>query len=194
LPTFEIGRINPMMRRAATSALSTIALLGCSPARSAQAEESHPPLDELIAFDDPYECVASKDFAALTSIVEFEEFGETYRPILASPRIPAGYQMQVGAPDLSVRPTEYRATLPLRGSWQGLPLRSLVVIGWIESESGFYLVFESTRDEVLEAANRAGFAVPASGADYRLDEDAVLGVNVGVEDYEGGGALYCIDG
>lgn len=150
-------------------------------------------LDGLISFDDPYRCVASKDFnTLLNSVIRWRRSGDTYRGRLALPPIPAKFRQQVGTPKLTVKDDEYRATVPLTGTWQRLPLHSLVIVQWVESEGGFYLVFDATSEQVEEAANVAGFQIPKSGSEYR-DRDA-LGVNVGVEAFEGRTALYCIDG
>lgn len=151
------------------------------------------PLDGLIHIDDAYHCFVGKDFNALLGgLIRWERVGDSYRGILASPKVPAKYRNQVGKPELSVTGSEYRATLPMHGTWRGLPLRSLIVIEWVESESGFYLVFDATRKQVLDVANKAGFQLPKSGSEYRDGE--VIGVNVGVTSVKGKGALYCIDG
>lgn len=151
------------------------------------------PLDGFISFDDAYRCVASKDLRALLEgVIRWREVGETYKGRLASPPIPAGFRKQVGKPSLAIDGNEYRATVPLRGTWRGLTLHSLVVVQWVESEAGFYLVFEETREQVRDAANKAGFGIPASGSEYR-DED-VMGVNVGIDTHDGKASLYCIVG
>ena len=106
--------------------------------------------------------------------------------------VPAAFKAQAGKTNLTLDGQEYSAALPLSGTWQGLPVRSLLVTGRIESEQGFYLVLDAGPAQVLEAANRAGFAIPESGSEYR--DDDVLGVSVGVAPYEGGGALYCLPG
>jgi len=151
------------------------------------------PLDGLFAFVDPYWCEPGEHFdILLDSLVEHERAGPSYVPVLHAPVIPADFQTQIGAPRLVIDGSEYRATLPLTGTWRGLPLRALVIVGWIESEQGFSLVFDATPAQVLQAANEAGFAIPASGDAYR--EGEVMGMNVGVERYEGGSALFCIPG
>ncbi len=151
------------------------------------------PLDGLIHIDDAYHCAVGKDFKALLSgAIRWEQIGDSYKGKLASPVVPAKYRNQVGKPQLSVIGSEYRATLPLHGTWRGLPLSSLIVIEWVESETGFYLVFDATRKQVLDVANKAGFQIPKSGSEYRDGE--VIGVNVGVTSVRGKGALYCIDG
>jgi hypothetical protein len=151
------------------------------------------PLDGLILFDDPYHCSPSKDFEALLGgVVRWEAAGNTYEGMLAEPPVPAAFRKHIGKPKLTIKGNEYRATVPVRGSWQGLPLRSLVVVEWVESETGFYLVFDATREQVRDAANRAGFRIPQAGSEYR-DED-VVGTHVGVENYGGRAALYCVAG
>lgn len=145
-------------------------------------------LDGLVRFADPQTCTPNEAFGALLNgLVGFEAGGT---PILNSPPIPADFKSRVGTPELQIDGREYRATLPLRGDWQGLPLRSVTVIGWMESEWGFELVFDANRAQVLAMANRVGFDIPASGSKYQDDE--VLGLNVGVADRPGGAALYCI--
>lgn len=66
------------------------------------------------------------------------------------------------------------------------------ITGWIESEQGFTLIFESPPEQVLRAANAAGFGLPDSGARYVDGE--VMGVSIGVEREAGGAALYCVPG
>lgn len=159
----------------------------------ASAGTSAAPLDGFITFDDPYRCVPGKDLdAVLGGIIRWQQSGETYKGILASPPVPAAFGQQVGTPTLAVEGSEYRATLPLHGTWQGLPLHSLIVVHWVESEGGFYLVFDATPEQVRDAANRAGFRLPTSGSEYR--DEGVIGVNVGVESYEQKSALHCISG
>jgi len=151
------------------------------------------PLDGLIHIEDAYHCSVGKDFKTLLSgVISWERIGDSYKGKLASPQVPARYRNTLGKPQLSVIGSEYRATLPMYGTWRGLPLSSLIVVEWVESESGFYLVFDATREQVLEAANKAGFRIPHSGSEYR-DGDPI-GVNVGVSNLGGRGALYCIDG
>lgn len=168
-------------------AASACAILGSSCAAPS------PALDSLIGFSDPYRCEPNEEFTALLNgLLRWEKSGETYVPILGTPALPAAFKPHAGAPSLTVDGPEYRATLPLHGAWNGLPLRSIVVTGWVESEQGFHLVFEATHTQVIQTVNRIGFAVPASGSEYR--EGEVLGVNVGVSDYEGNAALYCMPG
>lgn len=151
------------------------------------------PLDSLIRFDDPYRCSPSKDFSALLDgVIQWQEAGDTYKGTLAAPPVPEAFRKQVGKPKLTVEGNKYRVTVPLRGSWQGLPLRSLLVVHWVESESGFYLVFEATREQVRSAANKAGFRIPVAGSEDR--DEGVIGLNVGVDTYAGRGALYCVTG
>ena len=151
------------------------------------------PLDDLFSFTDAYSCRPSDEFRALLDgLIHWEEARETHRGVLRAPPVPARFREQVGAPRLAVDGNEYRATVPLRGTWQGLALQSVVLVAWVESESGFSLQFDATPEQVLDAANRAGFRLPPSGSEYRDGE--VLGVNVGVEEREGGAALYCVEG
>jgi hypothetical protein len=156
------------------------------------------PLDRLLAFDDPYLCHPSKHLdALLNGVIRWEQLSEPtpsndiYKGTLLSPPIPAKFRKQVGKPHLVVEGKEYRASVPLNGTWQGLPLHSLVVVQRVESEGGFYLMFDATRDQVLDAANKAGFRIPASGSDHR--EGEVMDLGVGVETYRGKSAIYCFD-
>jgi hypothetical protein len=167
--------------------IATCFLVACASASAAV------PLDGFIHFDDPYLCAPSKDLnALLEGLIRWQPAGDTYKGELASPPVPAGFRNQIGTAQLVVTGDEYRATLPLRGTWHGLPLRSLVLTHWVESEGGFYLVFDASREQVLDVANKAGFRIPPSGSEYR-DGD-VMGINVGVDTYDGLGALYCIAG
>lgn len=181
-----------MIVRAATILALGLPLIGCvSPSQNSASAAF--PLDRLVDFVDPHRCEPGADFDALVnSLLYWKETGETYIPILRVPPASTKFDRQIGTPQLRIEGSEYRATLPLRGTWQGLPLRSLVLEGWVESEQGFMLVFDATPAQVLQAANRVGFGIPASGSEYR--EEEVMGVNVGVSEYEGGGALYCMPG
>lgn len=150
-------------------------------------------LDGFISFDNPYHCIANRDFDALVGgVVRWEEDGESYKGTPTTPSIPLVFQDHVGTPSLTVEGDEYTTTVPLRGTWQGLPVRSLVVVQWVESEGGFYLLFDAPVEAVRDAANKAGFRIPASGSEYR--DEGVASVTVGVEARDGRGALYCIDG
>lgn len=167
-----------------------IASLALVTATGASAEKA---LDGLIAFDEPYRCVAGKDFEALLSgIISWEDDRQAYKGEINRPPVPVPFREQVGSPTLAVDGDEYQATVPLRGTWRGLPLRSLIVVEWVESENGFYLIFDAPPEAVRHAANEAGFQIPQSGSEYRDDE--IMGVTVGVSEYQGSGALYCIDG
>lgn len=176
-----------MNLRSATAVAAACAMLGCvSP-------PSQGPLDELIGFTDPEWCTPSADFRVLlNSALQHVEAGDSYRPTVAETVVPKAFEAQVGEPRLVIDGPEYRATIPLSGTWRNLSLRSLVITGWIESEQGFYLVFDATPAQVLQAMNQADFDIPASGKVYR--EGDVMGMNVGVEEHGGGGALFCIPG
>ena len=172
------------LRRIAVAACASLGL-SCAPATTS--------LDRLIRFANPKNCEPDQAFAALLNgLVEQEPAGESYTPVLKTPLVPAALKDQVGTPVMMINGTEYRATLPLRGSWEGLPLRSVAVVGWIESEQGFELSFDAERAQVLEMANRLGFGIPASGSEYR--EGEVLGLNVGISEHEEGTTLYCLPG
>jgi hypothetical protein len=172
--------------------LRLAAVAACTFLGSTAQSAAHP-LDGLFGFVDPYWCERGEDFdILLDSLIEHKRAGPSYVPVLRAPLVPATFRTQIGEPRLVIDGTEYRATLPLTGTWMGLPLRALVIVGWIESEQGFSLVFDATPAQVLQAANEAGFAIPASGDEYR--EGDVMGMNVGVERYEGGSALFCIPG
>ncbi|WP_395944379.1 hypothetical protein [Brevundimonas sp.] len=149
--------------------------------------------DDLVGFSDPLYCVPNPTFSALLNgMVEMQHSGVSYVPVLKTPPVPARFEDRVGPPVLTIDGDQYRATSPLRGAWQGLPLRSLTVIGWVESEEGFILAFDADRDEVLAAVNRAGFDIPPAGSLYR--EDVVMGVNMGVGEHDGAATLFCIPG
>lgn len=127
------------MMRISLAAVAACATLGSSPAWAKT------PLDPLISFSDPHRCETSGEFhTLLDGLVQWEEVGETYAPILKEAAIPAPFRARSGKPHLSIDGRDYRATLPLSGTWQGLPIRSVVVAGQIESEQGFYLVLEAT--------------------------------------------------
>jgi hypothetical protein len=154
------------------------------------------PLDGLFGFVDPHWCERGEDFdTLLDSLIEHEQSGPSYVPALRAPVVPAAFRTQIGEPWLVIDGSEYRATLPLEGTWRGLSLRSLVIVGWVESEQGFGLVFDATPAEVLQAANKVGFAIPPSGSEYRVDENGVMGMNVGVSvDADGSTVLSCFPG
>lgn len=157
----------------------------------AQADRGAEPLDGLIAFSDPTLCRPADDFQTLLdSLLRFDEAGESYRPVLTPPVVPSSWQPLIGEPTLTIEGSEYVATLPVRGEWQGLPLRAVQITGWIESEQGFALVFDASPEQVLRAANAAGFDLPDSGARYVDGE--VMGISIGVERKAGGAALYCV--
>lgn len=179
-----------MNLRSVTTVAATCAMFGCASPSVAT------PLDELIGFTDPYWCEQSADFDALQdSLLRWEETRDGYRPILQSPVVPEYFQAQTGEPKLKVDGRNYRVTLPMRGTWRGLPVRALVILGIVESEQGFELVFDATHAQVLQAANEAGFRIPDSGSEYRDDVNGVMGMNVAVIETGGGRvALSCFPG
>ena len=134
----------------------------------------------------------------LAGVIRFQELkqptssGDIYKGELVSPPVPEKFGGQVGKPTLTETADEYRATIPLSGSWKGLPLHALVVVNWVESEGAFYLVFDARREQVLKVVNEAGFQAPASGFRH-LDEDP-LGISIGVETLGARAALYCAQG
>lgn len=108
-------------RRIAAAACESL-VLGCAPAS--------PSLDRLIGFSDPKSCEPNEAFGTLlNSLVEHQPVGGSYTPVLKTPQVPAALRDQFGTPQLTINGSEYRATLPARGSWQGLPLRSVAVVG-----------------------------------------------------------------
>ena len=159
--------------------------LGCTSAS--------PSFDRLISFVDPKSCEPDKTFdALLNSLVSFEPSGVSYTPALKTPQIPPEFSGMIGTPHLKTNGNEYRATLPLHGVWHNLPLRSVAVVGWVESEQGFELLFDADRAQVLATANRLGFGLAPSGSEYR--EAAVMGLNIGVSEHGDGAAIYCMPG
>jgi hypothetical protein len=171
-------------RQIAAAACASLGL-GCAPTPAT--------LDRLIGFADPQNCEPNEAFGALLDgLVAHELAGEGYLPVLKTPLVPAEFRDQIGTPELKIDGREYRATLPLRGTWQNLPLRSVAVVGWIESEQGFELSFDADRTQVLATVNRLGLGIPPSGSEYR--EGDVMGLNIGVSEDEGGSTLHCIPG
>ncbi len=151
------------------------------------------PLDKFISFDDPYYCNPGKDLdALLRGLLRWEADGESYKGTLTIPPVPRAFRKQVQNPSLAVEGNRYLVTVPLKGTWQGLPLRSLLVVQWVESEGGLFLLFDAPVEAVRNAANRAGFRIPLTDSEYR--DEGVMGVTVGIEDHDGTGALYCVDG
>ena len=176
-----------MTYRQIAAAAAMCASLGpsCAPAPAT--------FDLLIGFADSKNCEPSEAFGALLEgLVAHEQTDDGYTPVLKTPLVPAELRDLVGTPEMKIDGGEYRATLPLRGTWQGLPLRSVAVVGWIESEQGFELSFDADRVQVLTTVNRLGLGIPPSGSEYR--EGDVMGLNVGVSDHEGGSTLHCIPG
>lgn len=169
------------------SALACILLLGhgCAPPSSS--------LHRVIGFADASMCEPSASFRALLDgLLENQPSGDSYAPRLANAEIPEAVRQVAGSPGLEVQGSQYRATLPLRGQWEGLALHSVAVVGLVESEEGFELWFDADREEVLRTAHRLGFDLPATGSVYR--EGEVLGVNVGVTARDGRSVLYCMPG
>lgn len=168
------------------------ALAGCS---------ANPPgmtLDPLFAFEDPLRCEKSPQFAALLdSALVFDELpapdaaNEIFRGRLGQLDTPEAYRGRFGDPALTVDRSTYTAEIPVGGTWHGARLDRLVVVQTVESEGGFYLVFDEPKQRVVEAANRAGFALPENGTVYRDTE--IMGLAIDVGDYDGKTALSCFD-
>lgn len=169
------------------AALAAIASLALVPA---PAEAG--PLEGLIGFADPQTCAPEAGFETLLGGLLTFEGGAAGRPGLGRPAVPEAYRAAIGEPTLSVDGREYRVSLPVRGDWRGLPLRAVQINGWLESERGLALLFDATPEQVLRAANAAGFALPDTGSVYR--EGEVMGMSIGVERHPDGAILYCMPG
>lgn len=173
-------------------------VLACT-ATAAVAASGRVALDGFFTFDNAYRCTPGPAFGRLLrTLVRWDEVtdgspgGETYRPRLMPLQVPGRYRGQFGAPRLFRAGDEYRVTIPVRGTWRGLPLRSLVLVNWPESEGGFELVFDAPPDDLRRAANAAGFRIPAAGRAYR--DSGVMGVTVGIGPSGKGSALSCYEG
>lgn len=168
-------------------------LAGCATPRVADN------LDRLISFENARYCQTSAPFAALLdSALIYEELpepnsaNEIFEVTLGALDIPNEFKKNFGTPSLTTNQSTHTVDVPVNGAWRGVPLSNLVIVQTVESEGGFYLVFDAPRSAVLEAANEAGFSLPTSGL-ARHDGD-VLGVTIQVEDYGAKTALLCLNG
>ena len=84
---------------------------------------------------------------------------------MGTPRVPPRFASQVGEPALSEGSYgEQIVTLPLKGTWRGLPVRAIERTAKAETDWLVdAIVFDASRDAVLAAANAAGFGLSASG-------------------------------
>lgn len=167
-------------------------IAGCS------AQPQNLALDRLISFDDAYNCHESAQFRELLeSALVFEELpepddtNEIYRGRIGELAVPAEFRSRFGNPALKMNQSTYAAEIPVNGTWYGARLNLLVVVETIESEGGFYLVFDEPKQRVIQAANQAGLALPSSGTAYR-DADA-MGLTIEVSEYAGKTALSCFN-
>ena len=155
-------------------------------------------LDQLISFEDGYDCHESAQFKTLLeSALVFEELpepndsNEIYRGHIGELNVPDEFRSRFGNPTLTVNHSTYTAEIPVEGTWHGARLKQLVVVQTFESEGGFYLVFDEPKQRVIQAANEAGLALPTSGTAYR-DAD-VMGLTIEVGEYAGQSALSCFN-
>jgi len=165
----------------------------CTALAVASCASAPPSLDGVIGFEDVRSCQPSESFRALLdSFVSPDSLARSYSPKLEPRQLHESVRDAAGTLEREVDGRGYRVTLPLRGTWQGLPLQSVAVVGWAESEEGFELSFNAPRAQVRATANRLGLEIPESGSVYR--EGEVLGVNIGIERRGSRSVLYCFPG
>ena len=175
------------MRRL-TVLVTATALLAAAPTASL------PVLDQWLSFVDPHSCEASEQLNTfLHSVSIWDESSTKMR--IGKLDVPAAYQAFVGKPTLSSKGFEHTFTIPIKGTWHGLPMHSIVVFEREESEGGFQFVFNAPPSAVREVVNQQGFNVPRSGwRDPDDGADIVIGVFIGVSRYNGRGSLNCFVG
>ncbi|PZU46742.1 MAG: hypothetical protein DI568_11440 [Sphingomonas sp.] len=147
-------------------------------------------LNELIRFEDPLTCTPADELSVL--IIETVRFDgpdvKLADPLPVSPR----FRKRIGQPQLGRRDNEYWVTIPLFGSWRGIPVVSLTRRGWMDSEHGFTLTFDGSKEQVLATLNEVGFQLPPSGEVVR--DGGELRSFISVSSEAGKTALHCYVG
>ena len=156
-------------------------------------------LNRFISFDDAKYCQEGAAFGALLdSALLYEELpepdsdSEIFEVALGELAIPPQFRRYFGVPTLTQEQRTYTVNIPVRGNWHGVPLSDILIVQTLESEGGFHLIFDAPRSRVLQAANEAGFSLPATGL-VKPDSD-VMGVTIQVADYDDKAAISCFKG
>ena len=156
-------------------------------------------LNRLISFGDAKYGEESAAFEALLeSALTNEELPEPdsengiFEVALGQLAIPPEFRRYFGAPTLTQEQRAYTVDIPVRGNWHGVPLSDILIVQTLESEGGFHLIFDAPRSRVLQAANEAGFSLPATGL-AKHDAD-VMGVTIQIAEYGDKTSLSCFKG
>lgn len=149
------------------------------------------PLERLLAFKDPQWCAPGADFERLTqSLLVARERGDHIVYMLGELALPRAFRGQAGQARLEEASKDvYLATLPLRGTWHGAPVREVYVWSQPETDNqGLGIRFAAPPEAVRAAANRAGLRLPPSGERV---EDSELTLTIAVRPEAGGATLSC---
>ena len=155
-------------------------------------------LNRLISFGNPKNCQEGPAFGALLeSALKYEELpepdsdNEIFEVALGELAIPPEFRRHFGVPTLTQEKRTYTVDIPVRGNWHGVSLSDILIVQTLESEGDFHLIFDAPRSRVLQAANEAGFSLPASGlAKYDAD---IMGVTIQVAEYGEKTSLSCFN-
>lgn len=172
------------MHRALAAAAILLGASGCA--------SGPPSLDELIRFADTRWCVPGDDFEALLrSLMKPRGEGDASTFVLGALDVSPEYRDQFGPARIEKQgPNLYMATVKVRGTWQGLPVREIFVYGQPETDNeGMGVVFDAKRADVIRAANKVGFNLPVTGR--RVEPGELLDLTVDVVADGGGAALTC---
>jgi hypothetical protein len=119
-------------------------------------------LDALLAFDDPRAC---KPGPVLTHLLETLLRDTARDPAVFGPvEVPPDYVPALGEPSLHRDGHHYAASVPVHGTWLGLPLDHITRRGWQGGTSdGFVIAVRSKPAVLAKALRKAGFDPPAAG-------------------------------
>jgi len=158
--------------------MKPLCLATCCVALVAGGPAAAVPLDGLIEFSDANVCAPSENFDRLLTTVLRAPGDFTVRA--GHPVVPLRYRAAFGKPHLVHQREGTEITLPLNGTWRGLPtiwLRQFAPVGG--DTPSFTIRFAAPYGKVRAALNAAHLAIPASGERVN-DKDDAYTITIGI--------------
>jgi hypothetical protein len=154
-------RTNRLIIGACAATMMIVA--ACVPRKERSSALAQPvALDRLVDFADPKACVPGPilDHLLKTLLRDTTERPVAYGPV----QVPPEFAGALGKPLLRHEGTRYVATVPVNGTWLGLPLAAIASRGWQGGDgNGLVITVRASRAALLKALTTAGFAPPTTG-------------------------------
>lgn len=148
---------------------ATAVLLGACARGSGPGMETAPPaamadLGGLIVFANPAECEPGEPLRQLYDTMAV--YDDHHQPQPSQPVVPPRYAGAVGPAEVLARESDHAVfSVPVRGRWQGLPVRAVEGIYGIESDAfGMAIVFDAPVPATLPVLEAQGFRPAAAGS------------------------------